>query len=100
MRLDHKNLVLELDLARYLGGQPAAGCIYLARLQRAPEGSGQSAAGRRDHIVERRRVGREVLGVDAVVIGDRRMHAEGHLILCGGKLRLAQRVALARDRHP
>ncbi len=96
--LDQENLALELDLAFDLGGQLAARRINLARLQRAPEGPGQSATGGCYHVVESRRVGREVLGIDAVMIRDRRVHAEGHLLLLGGKLCFAQWAALALDR--
>jgi hypothetical protein len=98
--LDDEDLALELDLAPNFGGQLATGRIYLARLQRAPEGPGQSAAGRCDNVVEGRCVRGKVLGVDAVVIGDLRMDTEGDHSLRARKLRLAQRTALARDRHP
>ena len=53
---DHQNPVFGFDLAHGVGGQAVSGGGYLARLQRATQGSRQSARGRRDNVVERRRV--------------------------------------------
>ena len=58
------------DVAGHLGCQPAITRIDSTRLQRAPEGSNQSAAGRGDDIVESGSVRRHEIGIDAVVLGD------------------------------
>jgi hypothetical protein len=75
---DDQDIVLELDLARDLGGEAAVAGVDLARLQRASEGAGQSAAGGGHHVVESGRVGLDDLGVDLVVGGHRAVHAEDH----------------------
>jgi hypothetical protein len=81
-RLDLVLVLLELDLTRF---------------QRAGEGAGQSPAGRGDDVVERRRVRREGVRRDAVVLGDLGVHAEGHRFVLGGQVRQALRPAEALD---
>lgn len=51
--LDHDDAVLVFDLAVDLAGELAAGCVDLARFQRASEGAEESAAGGGDDVVER-----------------------------------------------
>lgn len=60
--LDHKHVVLGLDLADSLDLEPLALDVDLTRFQRAGKRAGQSAAGRRHDVVERGRVRRELLG--------------------------------------
>lgn len=66
---DHEHAVVRLDLALDVRHQPSLIRPDAARFQRAPEGSGQSAAGRGDDIVEGR--GDVAVVADAVVLGDR-----------------------------
>ncbi len=68
--LDDQHAVLGLDLADGLNVVAVRIDFDLTRLQRAGEGAGQSAPGRRDHVVERRGVRRVLLGPDAIVLGD------------------------------
>lgn len=56
--LHHQGLAVELDLAGDLGPETTASGGDAARLQRAPEGAGQSATGRRDQVVQRGRLRR------------------------------------------
>jgi len=74
--LDDEDVVLELDLADRLARQPALARVDSTRLQRAPEGAGQSAAGGGDDVVEGGGVFSLAVSLDAVVVGDLVMHAE------------------------
>ncbi len=65
-----------LDVALDLGGQLVRMTRNLARLQRASQGSGQSTAGGRDHVVERGR--QRLRGLGPVEVGDGAVHAELH----------------------
>ena len=83
--LDDQNLALELDLTSRLTGEPALACVYLARLQRAPEGPSQSTAGSGDDVVESGGIGRRVPGIDSVVLRNLRMDTKGDRFLPCGK---------------
>jgi hypothetical protein len=76
--LDDERLALDLDLTGGVAPETTASGRDPARLQRAPEGAGESTAGRGDHVVDGRGVG--VVGVrgHAVVLGDGAVHPEGH----------------------
>lgn len=54
---DDEDIVLQLDLTPDLGGKAPVARVDVARLQRASEGAGQSAAGGGHHVVEGRGVG-------------------------------------------
>jgi hypothetical protein len=69
-----------------------------ARLQRAPEGSGQSTGSRGDDVVEGRGV-RILIGSRLVVLGDRAVHAEEDRLSLGWKIRPSQGTLLALDAH-
>ena len=97
--LDDQDLALELDLTPRLTDQPALTCVYLARLQRAPEGSRQSTAGGGDNVVQRGGIGRGVARVYAVVLRHLRMDAEGNRILPGGKESLPHRSLVPYHLH-
>jgi len=97
--LDDQDLALEFDLSPSLTGEPALTCLYLARLQRAPEGSRQSPAGGGDNVVQRGGIGRRVPGVYAVVLSHLRMDAEGNRILPGGKESLPHRSLVPNHLH-
>jgi hypothetical protein len=85
---DNEHLAVELDLADGFADQLAVTCVYPARLQRAPEGAGQSPTRRGDDVIERRRVGRIILGRDAVVCGDLGVDSKGDRVLSAGHARL------------
>lgn len=67
---DHQDLAVLADLTSDVGLELAAACVDPTRLQRAPEGSDQSAPGRRDHVVEGSGMGRQQIGIHPVVLGD------------------------------
>lgn len=82
--LDDQDAVLVLDVSDRLDLVALRIDLDLTRLQRAGERAGQSPTGRGDDIVERRRVGRILLGSNAVMLRDLRMDTEGHRLLLGG----------------
>jgi hypothetical protein len=95
--LEHEHAVLVHDLAHRLDLVELRIDLYPTRLQRAREGASQSAAGRGDDVVERRRVGREVVGIDAVVPGDLGVHAEGDGLILGRQVRQTLRAPESLD---
>ena len=56
---NHQNFPVQLDFTDHLGAESAVAGINATRFQRAPEGAGQSTAGRRHHIVKSSGVRRE-----------------------------------------
>ena len=68
--LDHEDVILGLDLADGFDLILLRIDFDLARLQRAGESAGQSAARGGHDVVERRRVRRILPGLDPVVLGD------------------------------
>ncbi len=74
--LDHEDSVALEDLALRLGVERVTFDLNPARLQRAREGARQSASRGGDHVVEARGLRCEVLGRDAVVLGDLGVNAE------------------------
>jgi hypothetical protein len=74
--LHDENTVLVFDLARGLADQSSVARIDVTRLQRAPEGAGESAGRGGDEIVERGRPLGLAASRDSVVIGDLVVHAE------------------------
>jgi hypothetical protein len=95
----HEDAVLDLDLATRVRGELPAARLDLARLQRAPEGAGQSARGGRDEVVEGRRVGRERVFGDAVVLRDLVVYTERHGSVATREPSLAHRPAAPDDPH-
>ena len=81
--LEHEHLVLDDHFAGGLDLVVLALDLDSTRLQRAREGAGQSAGRGGDDVVERRRVGRELGGIGAVVLGDLRVHPEGDRLRLG-----------------
>lgn len=73
--------------------------IDLTRFQCAPEGSGQSAARRRHHIVNRSRVRGKLARRNFVVFRNSRVDAKDHGPLLGGQVRPADRPHLAFNPH-
>ena len=97
--LDHEDVVLGLYLADSLDLELFALDLDLTRLQRAGESAGQSAASRGDDVVERRRMGWELLSRDAVMRGNFGMDSENHRLLLGRKVRQALGAAEPLDTH-
>jgi hypothetical protein len=80
---DDQDLGVQLDLADRVCLETTVSCRDAARLQRAPEGPGQSPSGRGHQIVQGGGV-RLLLGqVGAVVLGHRAMNAEGDRLVFG-----------------
>ena len=98
--LDDQYAVLGLDLADGLYVVALRIDFDLTRLQRAGEGAGQSAAGGGHHVVERGRVRRILIGLDAVVLGDLGMHAEDDRRLLGGEVGESLRPTEPLDPNP
>jgi hypothetical protein len=94
----NEHTLLELHLAHRVGRQPAVACIDLARLQRAPEGSGQSATGSRHDVVDGRRVRLGDSG-QAVMGGDRAVRAERDRLGFRRQIRETQWADAALDAH-
>jgi hypothetical protein len=82
--LDHQNVVLGFDLTDRLDLEAVPLDFDLTRFQRTGEGAGQSAAGRGYHVVERRRVRREPVRRDVIMLGDLRVDPEHNRFLLGG----------------
>jgi hypothetical protein len=97
--LDHQYAVLCLDFAERLDVVLIGINIDLTRLQRAGKGAGQSACGGSDNVVQRRRVGRVLIGAYAVVLGDFGMHAEHHGLRLGWEVGEPLRPAEPLDLH-
>ena len=91
--LNDEHAVLNLDLADRLARQASLACLPLARLQRASEGPGQSAAGGGDHEVERRRALDIAATRHPVVVGDLVVDAELDRLPTGGEVRTSERTA-------
>ncbi len=98
--LDDQDVVLGLDLADRLHVVAVGIDFDLTRLQRAGEGAGQSAPGSGDHVVERCGVWRILLGANAIVLGDLRVHTEHDRSLLSGQVREPLRTAESLDPHP
>jgi len=97
--LDHQDFVFQVDLAFGLGGEPPLTRIDPARLQRAAQGAGESTSGRRDHVVEGRRVVGVLAGRRPVVFAHRAVRAEYDWLRLSREVRLPNGPALADDPH-
>ena len=92
-------VVLRLDLADDVGRELAAVGIDLTRLQRASERAQHSTGGRRDHVIDRRRVRlSERRRVDLVVLGNGAVRAETDGLRFAWKRRGPQGTALRTRR--
>ena len=74
--LDHQHTFFFFNFANGVAGQPVDGCGNLTRLQRAPEGAGQSTGSRGDDIVQRGCVGWKSVGWHFVMCSDGAMDSE------------------------
>ena len=95
--LDHQHPIAIEHLADRLGLIALRIDVDLTRLQRAGEGASQSTTRGRDHVVERGGVGREPVGIHAVVRSHLRMHAERDGPLLGWQVREPLRTAETLD---
>jgi hypothetical protein len=95
--LQHEHAVAVEHLAGRLDLETLGIDVDLTRLQRAGERAGQSPAGRRYHIVQRGRARGELVGRDAVVLGDLCVDAEGDRFGLGGQVGQALWPAEALD---
>ena len=84
-----------LYLAHHVTPQTTVARGNLARLQRASEGTRESASGGRNHVVEGR--GDLCLDVHSVVCGDRTVDPELHRVHRGREIRTAERALHTLD---
>jgi hypothetical protein len=96
---DHEHLFVELDLADGLDLVLLGIDFDVTRFQRAGERAGQSPARGGDHVVERGRARRILLGRHAVVLGDLGVHAEHDRLIYGRQVREPLRTAETLDLH-
>jgi hypothetical protein len=80
---DDQHSILYFHFARRIRRQLPGRCIDLTRLQRAPEGPGESTRRGRDNVVQRGRMGLKDVRRHFVVLGHCAMHSEQN----GGLLR-------------
>ena len=97
---DHQDLLVKHDLADRLDLKALRIDLDVTRFQRAGEGAGQSAAGGGDYVVKRGRVRRILLGRDAIVLGDLRVHPKHHRLSLCGEVREPLRAAEPLDPYP
>jgi hypothetical protein len=97
---DHQNAFLFLDLTGNVANEVFRLDRDPARCQRASKGAGESAAGRRHHIVQGRRMRVLLAHIDAVVLGDGSVNAERHWLRLRRDHCTAQRSANTLNRGP
>ena len=88
--LQHQHAAVCFDLATHLRHQLAVARIDVTRLQRASEGAQQSTASRCDHVIDGRSMRLRDVGRNAVMFGDRSMHAEAYGLCLGWHIRQSQ----------
>ena len=96
---DDQHFPLEFDFSSDLSGQFLLTCINFARLQRAPEGSCQSAACRSDHIIKGGGAGRRDFRRHFVMFGDRAVDAKDNRFSLCRQISQSQRTNLSLDSH-
>jgi hypothetical protein len=98
--LDHQDAVLDLDLPARLPNKTAFACVDVTRLQRAAEGSRQSATRGGHDVIQRRRPLGIAGSCNAIVLGDLVVDAEVDRLTLTRYLRPAQRTSNTLDSHP
>ena len=88
--LDHEDPILFFDFSPHSGRESSVACRYPARLQRASEGTGQSATRGGHDVIERR--SEFFFRLDSVMFGDGAVHAEHRGLGSGGKVGTAHRA--------
>src|SRR5258708_5364001 len=89
--LENQDAAFRLHFTDGLRSQATPASIYSTRLQRAPEGSRQSAARGGDDVIQRRGVRLRNLGAYTVVDGYGAVDAEVYRLLLGRKVRQPRR---------
>jgi hypothetical protein len=84
---DYQGALLGFDLPSHFGMQPSVTGIYLARFQRAPEGSDHSTAQSGHNVIEscRMRFG-EFCWIETIMLGNGSMDTERHALRLPGQL--------------
>jgi hypothetical protein len=95
-----QRLAFQFDVAGDLGPETTVSGGDASCFERTPEGAGQSAPGRRDQIVDRGRIRREILRCNAVVLRHRTVHPERDRVVAPRQPSGPQRTPLPHDRHP
>jgi hypothetical protein len=95
--LDHQHFVLDDDVAFRLARQAAISGFDPARLQRAPEGAGQSTSRRGDDVVERGCVIGVLTWRGPIVLPHLVVRAENHRVGLRRKVGLPDRSSLPDD---
>ncbi len=83
---NHQHLVFGDDLTFDICGQGPRLQSDTARIQRATQGAGESAAGGCYHVIERGGEGWILLRIEPVVLGDLRMDAECYRVFFDRKV--------------
>src|SRR5690242_17829019 len=94
---DHEDAFFLLDFAGCFGHQPVPGRTNFTRLQRAPEGSGQSTGRAGDNVIDGGRVRLEGVGRNFVVFRDGSVDSENHRVAFSGQIGAADRALHALD---
>lgn len=94
---DHQDLAVLFDLAYDRSDECPTACIDVTRLQRASEGTGQSAPCRGDEVVDCRCVRRERVLVNAIVLRDLAVNTEADGIRATRHVRCPQRAVITCD---
>ena len=97
---NHQNFCVQLDFAGHLRAESAVAGINATRFQRAPEGSGQSTAGRRHHVVKSGRVRGERLWGDLVVRRDLGVDSENHRLFFSRQVGQTHGASLSLNPYP
>jgi len=95
----YQDLSFQLDLPDRCRGEVSVACVDATRLQRASEGSSQSASGCRHQVVDSGGIGRVGIHVCLVMLGDPRMDTERDVVRAPGKPRLAYGAPDSFDLH-
>jgi len=96
---DHEHVLLEFDLAHSFADQASSRRANLTRLQRASEGSGESARRRGNNVVKRRCARFGNGGGNFVVFHNCAVDTENHRLGLCRKIRLPNRPFHSLDSH-
>jgi len=96
---DDQYLSVEFDFSRRVRGQQSLPGWDPARLQRAPEGAGESPGGGRHDVIQRRGARGVDARVDPIVLGNRRVDPKEDRPLLGRQVGPAQGPLYALDAY-
>ena len=94
---DHQDAFFQFHFTGRMRHQAIARGTDFTRLQRAPEGTGQSTSGAGDHVIDSSSVWFKQIRWNFVVFGNGAMHSEGHRIWFGGQIGAPHRPFHALD---